>query len=189
MAPVTTGPLSQPLNGQGGRLEGVEFAVSLPGEMLAEGLKGFGVNLSLAQTDSNITIVDPPSGSNSVISTTGLGKIPLPGLSKTVWNATFYYENSGFAARVATRSRSKYIGEVVNFANDRSFRYVKGDQITDAQISYEWDSGWMKGIMLLGQVNNLTNSPYVAYINTEARLIDYQTYGRQFLFGVNYKIY
>jgi len=189
VTPVTTGPLSQPLNGQGGKLKGVEFAVSLPGEMLAEGLKGFGANLSLAQTESNITIVDPPSGQNSVISTTGLGQIPLPGLSKTVWNATLYYENSGFAARIATRYRSKYIGEVVNFANDRAFRYVKADQITDAQLSYEWDEGWMKGVMLLFQVNNLTNAPYVAYIDTEARLIDYQTYGRQFLFGVNYKIF
>jgi len=163
--------------------------VSLPGEMLSEGLTGFGVNLSLAQTESNITIFDPPSGSNTVTTTTGLGQIPLPGLSKTVWNATLFYEKSGFAARIATRYRSKYIGEVVNFSNDRAFRYVKGDQITDAQLSYEWDQGWMKGIMLLFQVNNLTNSPYVAYVTTEARLIDYQTYGRQFLFGVNYKIY
>lgn len=188
VTPVPTGPLSQPLNGQGGKLKGVELAVSLPGELLSDALRGWGTSLSLSQTDSDITIYDPPSGTNSVISTTGLGHIPLPGLSKTVWNATVYYESSGFAARVATRARSKYIGEVVNFANDRSYRYVKGDQITDAQMSYAWDSGPMKGVMLLFQVNNLTNAPYVAYIGSEARLIDYQTYGRQFLFGVNYRI-
>lgn len=185
---LSTGPLSQPLNGQGGKLKGVEFAVSLPGEMFADALRGFGTALSLSQTSSNITIHDPPSGSNSVVSTTGLGDIPLPGLSKTVWNATVYYENAGFATRIATRARSKYIGEITNFANDRSFRYVKGDQITDFQMSYEWDSGRLHGVMLLFQVNNLTNSPYVAYTSTESRLIDYQTYGRQILFGVNYRI-
>jgi TonB-dependent receptor len=188
VTPVPVGPLSQPLNGQGGKLKGVELAVSLPGEMFADALRGFGTSLSVSQTDSNITIFDPPSGSNSVVSTTGLGNIPLPGLSKTVWNATVYYENAGFATRIATRARSKYIGEVVNFANDRSFRYVKGDQITDFQMSYEWDAGRMRGVMLLFQVNNLTNAPYVAYVSSESRLIDYQTYGRQILFGVNYRI-
>ena len=184
----TTGTLSQPLNGQGGKLKGAEFSLSLPGEMLGEGLRGFGTILSVSQTDSTITIFDPPSGSNSIISTTGLGNIPLPGLSKTVWNATFYYENGGFASRVATRARSKYIGEITNFANDRSYRFVKGDQITDFQMTYEFDTGYLKGFMLQFQVNNLTNAPYVAYVQTEARLIDYQTYGRQFLLGFNYKL-
>ncbi|MBV9696787.1 MAG: TonB-dependent receptor, partial [Gammaproteobacteria bacterium] len=157
-------------------------------DLFSDLLRHFGTALSLAQTDSNITIHDPPSGSNSVVSTTGLGNIPLPGLSKTVWNATVYYEDGGFAARVATRARSKYIGEITNFANDRSFRFVKGDQITDAQLSYGWDAGWAKGVQVLFQVNNLTNAPYVAYVTTESRLLDYQTYGRQFLFGVNYRI-
>jgi len=188
VTPTVTGPLSQPLNGKGGKLKGVELTLSLPGEMLSDTLKGFGTVLSLSQTDSTITIFDPPSGSNSIISTTGLGNIPLPGLSKTVWNATFYYENGGFAARVATRARSKYIGEITNFANDRSFRFVKGDQITDFQTSYEWDSGLLKGFQVLFQVNNLTDAPYVAYAQTESRLIDYQRYGRQFLFGANYRI-
>lgn len=96
---IVTGPLSQPLNGQGGKLKGVELAVNLPGDLFSDVLRHFGTALSLAQTESNITIYDPPSGSNSVVSTTGLGNIPLPGLSKTVWNATVYYEDGGFAAR------------------------------------------------------------------------------------------
>jgi TonB-dependent receptor len=193
VTPQTTGPLTQPLNGNGGKLKGVEFSLSLPGEMLGETLRGFGTVLSLSQTYSNITINDPastqaPNTSQNVLPSTGLGNIPLPGLSRTVWNATVYYENSGFEARVATRARSKYIGEIVNFANDRAFRYVKGDQITDLQFSYEFDSGRMKGFQLLFQVNNLTDAPYVAYVGTEARVIDYQTYGRQILAGFNYKL-
>ena len=183
-----TGPLQQPLNGSGGKLKGVEFSLSLPGEMLGEDLRGFGALFSLSQTSSNIEINDPPGGSNSLISTNGLGIIPLPGLSKTVWNATVYYENAGFAVRLATNARSKYIGEITNFSNDRTFQYVKGNEITDFQMSYEFQSGRMKGVQLLFQINNLTNEPYVSYQKSESRIIDYQTYGKQFLFGATYRI-
>jgi TonB-dependent receptor len=181
-----TGPFTGPVNGQGGNLKGIELSVSLPGEMIADGLHGFGTILSISQTDSSITIQDPPG--NNFITGNGLGTIPLPGLSKTVWNATFYYEKEGFSARIATRARSKYIGEVVNFANDRAFKSVKGDQITDLQLGYEFGEGRFGGLSILFQVNNMTNEPYIAYARTETRQQDFQQYGRQFLLGVNYKL-
>jgi TonB-dependent receptor len=186
VTPPTTGTFSQPVNGSGGSLKGLELSVSLTGEMLTDKLSGFGTILSIAQTSSGITIQDPPG--NNFLTGNGLGNIPLPGLSKTVWNATVYYEKAGFSARVATRSRSKYIGEVTNFANDRSFKYVKGDQITDAQLGYEFSEGRFQGVSVLFQVNNLTNEPYVAYAVTETRQQDFQEYGRQFLLGVNYRL-
>ncbi len=80
-------------------------------------------------------------------------------------------------------SRSKYIGEVTNFANDRALKYVKGDQITDAQIGYEFGPGTLDGLSILFQVNNLTNEPYIAYAVTETRQQDFQEYGRQYLAG------
>jgi TonB-dependent receptor len=186
VVPNPIGSLTQPVNGSGGTVKGVELSVSLPGEMFSDNLRGFGTILSISQTESGIKIIDP-SGTGTT-SGTGFGEIPLPGLSKTVWNATLYYENAGFSARIATRARSKYIGEITNFANDRAFRFVKGDQITDLQLGYEFGEGRFNGLSLLFQVNNLTDAPYVAYAVNESRVIDYQTYGRQFLFGINYKL-
>ena len=183
---ATVGAFSGPVNGAGGSLKGIELSVSLQGEMFADGLKGFGTILSISQTESGIRIQDPPG--NDFITGNGLGTISLPGLSKTVWNATVYYENAGFSARVATRARSKYIGEVTNFANDRSFKFVKGDQITDFQIGYEFGEGRFGGLSVLFQVNNLTNEPYIAFARTETRQQDFQQYGRQFLLGINYKL-
>ncbi|MGQ0833472.1 MAG: TonB-dependent receptor [Gammaproteobacteria bacterium] len=183
---ATVGPLKRPQNGSGGSLKGLEVAGSLTGEMFAEALSGFGAILSIALTDSSITIEDPPG--NNFLTGNNLGNIPLPGLSETVWNATLYYEKAGFSARVATRARSKYIGEVTNFANDRSFKYVKGDQITDAQLGYEFVEGSLQGLSFLFQVNNLTNEPYIAYAVSETRQQDFQQYGRQFLVGVNYRL-
>lgn len=185
VTPDTIGNFSRPLNGSGGSLKGVELAVSLTGELFTNALTGFGAIMSVSQTESSIRIEDPPG--NNFITGNGLGNIPLPGLSETVWNATLYYERYGFSARVATRARSKYIGEVTNFANDRSLKYVKGDQITDAQLGYEF-SGRLEGLSLLLQVNNLTDEPYIAYAVTETRQQDYQQYGRQYLLGVNYRL-
>ncbi|GAC1452717.1 MAG: TonB-dependent receptor [Steroidobacteraceae bacterium] len=182
---TNTGSLSGPVNGQGGNLKGAELTASISGDLISEALRSFGTILSISQTDSGITIKD--GGGTNVISGNNLGTIPLPGLSKTVWSATFYYENQGFSARIATRYRSKYIGEVTNFANDRAFKYVKADQITDFQTGYEFD-GRLKGLSLLFQVNNMFNSPYIAYQRNESQLIDYQLYGRQILLGVNYRI-
>ena len=179
------GPLSGPVNGQGGTLKGIELTASLPGDMISDALRHFGTILSLGQTDSNITVQDA-NGTN-VISGNNLGTIPLPGLSKTVWSATFYYENAGFSARIATHARSKYIGEVTNFANDRAFKFVHGDEITDFQTGYEFD-GRYQGLSVLFQINNMFNSPYIAYQRSESQQIDFQLYGRQFLFGVNYRI-
>ena len=182
-----TGSFSGPVNGQGGKLEGAELSLSLPGDLLGEGLRGFGTILSISQTQSDIEIKDPPG--NNFITGNGLGTIPLPGLSKTVWNATFYYEQAGFSARIARRSRSKYIGEVTNFANDRAFKYVKGDEITDLQVGYEFSAGSLRGLSVLFQANNITNAPYIAYAVTETRQQDFQQYGRQFLLGLNYKLF
>ncbi len=180
VVPDTTGNFSRPVNGNGGYLWGLEFTASVPFDLFSDVLDGFGAILSYSYTDSDIEI----QGSISSVAT---DNIPLPGLSQDVWSATLYYEKYGFGARIATRYRSEYIGEVTNFANDRALRYVDSDMITDAQLSYLFSSGMLDGLQLLFQVNNLTNEPYVAYSEDKTRLLDYQDYGTQYLLGLNYR--
>ena len=97
-----------------------------------------------------------------------------------------YYEKYGFAARFAARYRSKYIGEVTNFANDRALRYVDGGTFMDAQVSYGWDEGMLDGLTLLFQINNISNEPYYAYNQDKVRFQDYQQYGTVYLLGATY---
>lgn len=175
-----TGRFTQPVNGEGGYLWGMEFAASVPFDMFSEALDGFGAILSYSYTDSDIEI----QGSISSVATQN---ITLPGLSQDVWNATLYYEKHGFGARIATRYRSEYIGEVANFANERALRYVDSDMITDAQVSYAFSGNALDGLQVLFQVNNLTNEPYIAYSENKQRLLDYQEYGTQYLLGLNYR--
>jgi TonB-dependent receptor len=161
-------------------VQGLEFSTSVPFNMFSDALDGFGAQFSYSYTDSDISI----EGS---VSSVPINNIPLPGLSQDVWNLTLYYEKYGFAARINTRYRSEYLGEVTNFANDRGFRFVDEDQITDAQFSYSFDGDRLDGLQLLFQINNLTNEPYVAYSQDKTRVLDYQEYGTQYLLGLNYR--
>ncbi|WP_234413642.1 TonB-dependent receptor [Ideonella sp. A 288] len=180
--PATTnlGSYKAPYNGQGGKLKGIELTASLPLNMVSRSLDGFGVVASYSYNDSNITIKDPDSN-------TGSENIPLPGLSKRVSNLTAYYEKAGFSARISQRKRSDFVGEIGNFANNRTLRYVVGESVVDAQIGYTFESGSMKGLGLLLQVNNLTDEAYQTYAASKDKPYEYIKYGRTVLFGANYK--
>ncbi|RYZ69658.1 MAG: TonB-dependent receptor, partial [Lysobacteraceae bacterium] len=81
-----TGTYSAPVNGEGGKLQGLELTASLPLDLFTDALQGFGILASASFTDSNIKIRDPDSASS-----VGSGDITLPGLSKRVYNLTAYY--------------------------------------------------------------------------------------------------
>lgn len=176
--PPTQGPIgdfTQPFNGKGGTVKGIELAASLPLNLLAKPLDGFGVQFSYSNTSSAIK----PFGDADVR--------PLPGLSRTVTQLTGYYEKSGFSARVASRKRSSFIAEIEGFGADREFKYARPETLTDVQFGYEIQSGMAKGLNFLLQINNATNEPYREYnlgSNLDTKLDEY---GRTVLFGVSYK--
>ncbi|MCC8542143.1 TonB-dependent receptor [Xanthomonas euvesicatoria] len=183
-APVlTTGTFSAPFNGKGGTLRGVELTASLPLDLILAPLEGFGIQASATFNDSDVKIRDPESASS-----VGDGEISLPGLSKRVYNLTAYYEHKGFEARVSQRRRSDFIGEIGNFNGNRTLRYVVGENITDAQISYNFsEASSLSGLTLLLQASNLSNSPYRTYAETKDRPLEYIEWGRTFVLGANYK--
>lgn len=172
---INQGVVSAPDNGQGGYISGVEFAVSTPFDILHPALEGFGAQFSISQTSSEIK----PDGQNATA---------LPGLSETVANLTVYYENNGWQLRASNRYRSDFLGEVAGFGNGRTLRSVAAENIIDAQIGYEFQSGILEGANVLFQVNNLTDEPFKTFQNGDERqTIDFQQYGRTYLFGVSYR--
>jgi len=180
---LQTGTFSSPQNGKGGTLRGLELTASLPLDMFTDALRGFGVQASATFNDSDIEILDPESASS-----VGSDPIALPGLSDRVYNFTAYFERNGFEARVSQRRRSDFIGEIGNFNGNRTLRYVVGENVTDAQISYTFsDTSSMAGLTLLLQGTNLTNEPYRTYAGTTDRPLEYVEWGRTYMLGVNYK--
>ena len=144
--------------------------------MLFRSMDGFGVVASYSDTQSGIQ----PNGPKGAVQ-------PLPGLSRRVMNTTAYFEKYGFSARVSQRERSDYLGEVTGFGADREFRFIKAERVTDVQLGYSFEDGYLKGLSFLFQVNNLRNTPYQTYDGTPNKPNQITYYGRTTLLGVNYK--
>ena len=172
----TLGQVNAPANGEGGTLKGLEFALSVPFEMLWEPLEGFGMQVSY--TDSSTSI--QPGGPE----TSG----PLPGFSKYTSNATLYYEKYGFSVRASRRSRSQFLGEVQGFGGDRTRIFFEGESVQDLQIGYQIQSGVLKNLSFLFQVSNLGDEPFRSnFDDIDDRPRQYFEYGRNYLLGVNYR--
>jgi iron complex outermembrane recepter protein len=164
-------------NGEGGSLYGFELAGSLPFNVFSDSLEGFGLQGSYSFTESEI---EPNPGDPTE---------PLPGLSRHVWNATAYFERSGFSLRGSVRHRSSFLADRRGFGGGLERRFANGETIVDAQIGYEFQEGSaLEGVTLLAQAYNLTDEPFSTYFIPDNRQVrDSESYGRRFLFGVNYR--
>ncbi len=182
------GQITLPANGKGGVVKGLEFSGAVDLGKVLEPLDGFGVQGSLSLTKSNLNPTSNPDPTQEV---------RIPGLSGTVYNLTGYYEKGGFQARISQRYRSAFKGEVVQLFATRGFTEILADKQVDAQIGYTFQEGRLEGLGFLLQVNNLTNSPYRTRLGLDqggtktsggqSLPETYEEYGRQFLFGVNYR--
>ncbi len=184
---TTVGENTVPLNGSGGRISGIELAASFPLGMFVNALDGFGVFASHSNTSSSVNIPTTGLATDSVSTAT----IPLPGLSKRVTNYGVYFEKWGFSARVAARSRSDFVGEVTDIVGDRKLTYIKGETITDIQVGYEIQSGYLKGLSIRGEVSNSGNEPFIRYRQQPAdepgNQAENRRDGKFYQVGLNYK--
>lgn len=179
----TVGLLTTPRNGSGGSLSGFEFALNIPFSMVTPWLDGFGMMVNHSDTTSQITL--PSIGFENVASAPL--NIPLPGLSKRVSNLRLYYEKNGFQLAWAARQRSDFLGQVSDYQDNQQLTMVKGETLIDLQASYEFQSGYLKGLSLLIQANNWNNTPFQEYDISTGNITNKVTYGRTYLFGANYK--
>lgn len=184
------GVLNAPANGHGGLVEGIELSASLEGNLLHPSLNGFGVIASATDTRSSLSGVDP---NGNVVPGT-----PLDGLSGQTTNLTLYYEKSGFSARVSQRYRSGFEAKTrgVQLLGALEIFKVNPEKQLDLQLGYSFETGTYKGLSVLLQVNNLTDSPYATSKNVQTSVSNpgpvmpenYITYGRQILLGLTYKL-
>ncbi|MBT2117986.1 TonB-dependent receptor [Dyella sp. LX-66] len=182
------GSFTRPENGTGGRMEGLELSGAFEGGLVTQALDGFGVQANFSLTNSSI----PESSVSSIPG----GPKTLPGLSRKVANLAVYYEKYGWSIRVAERYRSSFTGETVPLFDQLGYVKVLADKQTDLQIGYAFadDTRW-NGLSVLLQVNNLSNSPQktqqISGLPNNVQIgrpLDYVTWGRTVMFGLNYKL-
>ncbi len=171
-----TGIYNLPVNTDGGHIQGVELSANLSGGLITPALENFGVYFSYANNDSEIT---PNAGEDP---------IDIPGFSKEIINASLYFENDNWQARVSMRDRSDFLGEVTGFGANRDFRDVNGENVIDAQFGYTFSEGALSGSSLILQAYNLTDEEFRTFLNDDPRQVkDWQRYGTSYALGFNYK--
>ena len=178
------GVFTQPVNGTGGSIVGMELTASVPFGMYVKALDGFGVQFNYSHTSSSVSI--PSSGLNT--SDTNTERLPMPGLSRNVTNFRFYYEKYGFQVAIAKRTRSDFLGEVSDFDDTRKLTFVKGESTVDLQLSYELQSGPLKGLSVMFQGQNLTKTAFQRYRADNGAVVENVPTGKTYLFGLNYKL-
>ena len=182
------GTFTSTVNGNGGNLRGVEFAASLPFDLMTHWLEGFGLTTSYSSTMSSVNLPNL-IGLNPSQQVPGTGiNIPLPGLSHINEKAVFYYERAGFSAFVADNYRSAYIGSVANATTGGypTLLLIGPQQWISAQAGYEFQSGRLKGLGLRFEGNNLNKPIYKEY-NAPGVLNDSNQTGATYAFKIHYK--
>ncbi len=173
---TTKGIVSGPTNDGRGYVKGAQVTLNTPFNLVTPVLDGFGMILTGNRTKSSLVY----AGNSDPIT--------VPGLSKWVANATLYYQHNGFEARISDSYRSSFLGEVSGISASRIMQTVKGGSTYDAQLSYSFDSGSLKGLTFIVQGSNLSNKRFITYQNNDPRqVLTWERYGRRYDIGVSYK--
>lgn len=177
------GLMTQPQNGNGGNIKGFELSANLPFSLVTSYLDGFGLIANFSNTNSKISL--PTVGFSA--SAGDAVTIPLPGLSRQVTNLRLYYEKNGFQVAAAARKRSNFLGQVSDFQDNQQLTFIKGETIVDLQASYEFQSGFAKGLSVFVQANNWNNAKWQQYVTSPDAVTESIKYGRTYYMGASYK--
>lgn len=174
-------------NGEGGKLQGVEFAVQGPFSFLPGFWSNFGgiANLTLVDSDVDYTVQGA--------ATNPLGTFPtlvnraeterLFNLSRRAFNATLYYEADKFSARASAAYRSGFLDATSGTGN--VFEGYSSSINVDASMRYRLNDNLefsLEGV-------NLTDEYRDRFTDLEAdRNYEYNHFGRTIMFGVRYKM-
>ncbi|MEO0574786.1 MAG: TonB-dependent receptor [Pseudomonadota bacterium] len=161
-------------DGLKGDVSGIEAQVNLPFRVLHSSLEGFGIVASAAFNDGELD-----DGSE------------VPGLSEETFQLTAYFERGGFQARVSGTKRDKFQTETRGLSLSLVQTVDQGAELLDAQISYDFGAAGhdkLAGLTLSLQGQNLTDAETIQANASDSRQItQFQTFGANYLLGVNYK--
>ncbi len=161
------------VNTPGGPVQGYEIGVQLPFSFLPGVLSNFGFAGNYTRVESDITYL------NSTGAVVAQGD--LTGLSRESWNATLYYEDDRFSARVAAAHRSDYITTIPG-RDANATEATAGTTNIDAAASWAFSDNFtlsFEGLNLTDEVND-------QYLTPDDRSSFYHSFGRTYSLGVRY---
>ena len=165
-----------PVNTDGGKLKGFELSYQQPFTFLPGWGKNFGTLLNYTKVSSKIEYLVSPTGGATITD-------DLLNLSPKSWNATFFYDDGKFSARISGAKRSGFVTRVPGQNNND----VEGKNETfnvDLSLSYKVNENLeftLEGV-------NLTNEENDQFISrARDSVVVNNVTGREYLFGLRYK--
>jgi len=168
--------VTTPVNTEGGKLKGFELNYQQPFTFLPGWGRNFGTVLNYTKVSSKIEYAVSPTSNERIVD-------DLLNLSPKSWNATFYYDDGKFSARVSGARRSSFLTRVPG-QNNNDVEGKNGTFNVDLSISYKWNERLeftLEGV-------NLTNEPNDQFISRARNsVVVNNVTGREFLAGLRYK--
>lgn len=162
------------LNGQDGRLTGVELVYNQPWTFLPGALSGFGFTGSVTFNTGSFRTPpteDLPDGRES----------SFPGTSDTIISASIFYEKYGLSARLSYQTRSDWLDEVFASGSTTAGDLFWGRSTRwDASIRYQINDIFS----VYADANNITDENGVRYQGVRDRPYEVESFGRRYLFGI-----
>ena len=168
--------LTAPVNTEGGKLKGFEINFQQPFTFLPGWGKNFGTLLNYTHVKSQIEYVVSPTSNVTI-------RDDLLNLSPKSVNATFYYDDGKFSARVSAAKRDGFLTRVPG-QNNNDVEGKNGSVNVDISMSYKLNDKLeftLEGI-------NLTNEANDQFISrARDSVVVNNVTGREILAGVRYK--
>jgi len=168
--------VSNPVNTNGGKLDGFELNYQQPFTFLPGNLKHLGLLMNYTQVKSKIAYQVTASSAATITD-------DLLNLSPKSWNTTLFYDDGKLSARISATSRSTYLTRVPG-QNNNDVEGKNSSLNVDASISYNIND---KLTVTLEGVN-LTNEPNDQFISRARNSsVVYNVTGRELMAGMRYK--
>jgi len=173
-SPASLWAFTVPTNTEGGKVEGFELSYQQPFTFLPGAWSNFGTILNYTSVDSGVDYLN--SAGQTV-------EADLAGLSDESWNATLYFDNKTFSARIAAAFRSEYLTTIPG----RDGNDVEGTADTlnlDFSSTYNFNDNFSVSLEAL----NLTDEVQDQWVDSIGdRLSFYHHQGTQYYVGVRWK--
>ena len=168
--------MTTPINTNGGKLEGVELNWQQPFTFLPGAARNLGMLLNYTQVKSKIEYLVSPTAATTITD-------DLLNLSPKSWNATLYYDDGAFSARISGAFRSSFLTRVPGQNNNDVEGKNKSTNV-DVSISYKLSQALeltLEGVNLTNQVND----QFISRARNSS--VVYHVTGREYMAGVRYK--
>ncbi|MEM1086167.1 MAG: TonB-dependent receptor, partial [Pseudomonadota bacterium] len=165
------------LNGEDGKLSGLEINFLGQATFLPGAFDGFGVSANATFLDSEFFAPTANGGQGETLA--------IPGTSELIYNASIFYEKYGLSARLAYQYRDEWLTTTEAGPGEPLF-WGEAERV-DAKIQYELPYQFGGGTtVIFAEANNLTDFKDERYISEPQFADQIEGYGRFFMFGISY---